>query len=80
MLVQLLTAAGVLAVIGGMVWVLLRAARRGGEMESDLEFRKSTIEAIARANEGATEAVTGLRKGETPAQVKAKNDAKWGGR
>lgn len=78
MLAQLIAAGVFLAVMGLMVAALTRAVKRGGEKEAEAEAKEATIEAITRANEGAAEAVRDLRKGESPAKVKAKNDAKWG--
>lgn len=66
-------------VLGLVLAVLTFGAwqRRQEAKDAKAEANEATIEAVFRANEGAAEAVSDLRKGETPAQVKAKNDAKW---
>lgn len=63
--------------IAFIVWAALRASSRAAREEERADQAEATVEALHRANEGAQEAVTDLRKGKTPAEVKAANDKRW---
>lgn len=80
-------ASRLLAKIAGVALAVLTFGawqRRQGAQAAKAKARadqaEATVEALHRANEGRNEAVTDLRKGKSPAQVKAGNDAKWGKR
>lgn len=76
-----LAAMGLLCLLAAVVVLAaVRAAGRAAREEERADQAEATVEALHRANEGRAEAVTDLRKGKTPAQVKAGNDAKWGKR
>ncbi|WP_206689943.1 hypothetical protein, partial [Streptococcus pseudopneumoniae] len=64
-------AAGGLAVFG---WF---AARRSGAKAQKAKQAEDRAEAAQRGTEGAAEAVTQMRKGKTPQEVKDANDAAW---
>ena len=67
----------VCAVIAVLLWAVIRGGKREAEAETRAEQAEATVEALHRANEGRNEAVSDLRKGKTPAQVKAGNDDRW---
>lgn len=69
---------GVCLVIAVLVWAVIRGGKREVEAETRAERAEATVEALHRANEGAHEAVTDLRKGKTPAEIVAGNSKKWG--
>ena len=70
----------VCAVIAVLLWAVIRGGKREVKAETRAERAEATVEALHRANEGAHEAVTDLRKGKTPAEIVAANSKKWGKR
>lgn len=68
---------GVCLAIAVLLWAVIRGGKREVQAEARADQAEATVEAVHRANEGAAEAVSDLRKGDTPARIKARNDAKW---
>lgn len=82
----LLAGALIVLLIGGLVWLALRAGRSSGaridavraeKAEVRAEVAEATVKAVAAGTKAAAKAKQAVRHGETPADIVRRNDGRW---